>query len=135
MYIRIINGTYGHRQLDRFKRPSLTVEPKTRYDPPFEVPVETAQRLVALGIAAIAEETPAPPAEQAAPAAENARAGSEAAKAKKPTAAKETAKNATQKKNAKQASEAMPAEDGDPEEMAVEDGEQMPDLGAEAPVL
>jgi len=48
-YIKIIRGTYGYKP-----NGSRILAPKTRNDPPFEVPEAEAKRLVELGVAAYA---------------------------------------------------------------------------------
>lgn len=49
--IKIINGTFGYRPAG-----SRSIEPKQAGDPPFDVDEKQAQRLVALGVAALVEE-------------------------------------------------------------------------------
>lgn len=51
MLIRIINGTFGHREKDEDGNYSVFVQPKTSQDPPFEVDPDVAERLIAGGIA------------------------------------------------------------------------------------
>lgn len=95
----------------------------------FETDAATEKRLVSLGVAVYVTERPRTSKETGAPATGKSKAGNNAPKGKNLAKGKQAAKNAASKKDAKPV---PPPED---EEGTIEDGEQPPELGAEASVV
>lgn len=151
MRIQIINGVFGYRAKDKNGNYGVSVEPKTRLDPPFEVDDELARDLIARGIA----EAVATPQERM----ETHAAGGNTPTTEPPQGAVAAHLEATQfsdmtNADLKKLAEKMGLDTSkcrkkadyisliaaaevyaDPDEDAVEDGECPPDLGAEAPVV